>query len=86
MIESFVFFMCFLTSAACAGLLFRGWQRNGTRLLFWSAVCFGGLTLNNLLVFFDLVLLPNMDLRPYRQIASFAAVAVLVWSCIWDTE
>jgi hypothetical protein len=81
-----VFLLCIGTSMICVGLLFRGWRRTGTRLLLWSAVCFVCLAINNLLVFIDAIVLPNMDLRPLRLAASLAAVTVLLWGLIWETE
>lgn len=67
-------------------LLFRGWRRTRNTLLFWSALCFVGLALNNLVVFFDLVLLPTLDLLPLRQAANLAAVLILLWGFIWEAE
>lgn len=55
-----------LTCLACTVLLFRGYARSGLRLLLWSALCFVFLTLNNLLLFFDLQVFIELDLRPYR--------------------
>jgi hypothetical protein len=78
--------LCVLASLTCMALLFRGWGRSGSRLLFWSALCFIGLAINNLLVFTDLVILPQVDLRPYRLLASLAAVAVLIWGFVTETE
>jgi hypothetical protein len=37
-------------------------------------------------VFTDLVILPQVDLRPYRLLASLAAVAVLIWGFVTETE
>lgn len=34
-------------------LLFRAYAANGMRLLLWSALCFVGLSVNNVLLFFD---------------------------------
>jgi hypothetical protein len=52
-----------LLSAACAVLLFRGYTRTGVRLLFWSALCFVALALNNTLLFLDLAVVgPTLDL------------------------
>ncbi len=82
-----VFFLCVITSVVCMALLIRGWRQTGTRLLLWSALCFVGLAINNLLVFVDLVLLPdNIDLLPLRHLASLAAVSVLLWGFIWEAD
>ncbi|HTP84262.1 MAG TPA: DUF5985 family protein [Alphaproteobacteria bacterium] len=82
-----VFLLCIATSVGCMWLLFRGWRRTGTRLLLWSALCFVFLALNNLLVFFDVIILPvEMDLRPLRLAASLVAVALLLWGLLWESD
>lgn len=81
-----VYSLCFLTSAACALLLARSYRRAGARLLFWSALCFLLLAANNLVVIFDLLLLPNADFRLARHLLSLAAVGVLLFGFIWDLE
>ena len=81
-----VFLLCIATSLICMGLLFRGWHRTRTRLLLWSALCFVFLAINNLLVFFDLVLLPDVDLRPLRLAASLTAVTLLLWGLLWESD
>ena len=85
--QPFVFFLCVITSSACMWLLLRGWRRTGTRLLLWSALCFVGLSINNLLVFTDLVILPRtVDLVPWRHVTSLASVSVLIWGFIWEAD
>ena len=81
-----VFLLCIAASMVCVWLLFRGWRRTSTRLLFWSAVCFACLAVNNLLVFIDTILVPDIDLRPLRLAASLVAVTVLLWGLVWETE
>jgi hypothetical protein len=82
-----VFFLCMLTSAACMVLLIRGWRSTRAKLLLWSSLCFVFLALNNLLVFLDIVILPpEPDLLPFRQIASLAAVSVLLYGFIWEAD
>ncbi len=83
-----VFFLCLATSIVCMWLLLRGWRRTRTRLLFWSGLCFVFLAVNNLLVFIDTIVFPGpeIDLRPARLAASLAAVLVLAWGLIWETE
>jgi hypothetical protein len=81
-----VYLLCFATSTACAWLLVAGWRRSRARLLLWSGVCFLLLAANNLLVVIDLVLLPSVDMRVERLVLALAAVAVLLFGCIWDLE
>jgi hypothetical protein len=75
-----------LTSLACMALLFRAYAANGVRLLLWSALCFVCLTANNVLLFFDLVVYPDIDLRIYRLAAAFAGVLCLLYGFIWEAE
>lgn len=75
-----------LTSLTCMLLLFRGFARSGMRLLLWSALCFVGLTTNNLLLFADLALFPELDLRAYRLCAALSGLLCLLYGFIWEAE
>lgn len=75
-----------LTSLACMVLLFRGYAATGVRLLLWSALCFVCLTANNALLFFDLVVFPDIDLRVYRIAAAFAGILFLLYGFLWEAE
>ncbi len=81
-----VYLLCFVTSAACALLLFRSYWRVGARLLLWSAICFLLLAGNNLVVILDLLVLPRWDLQLVRLALSLGAVSVLLFGFIWDVE
>ena len=82
-----VYVLCFLTSSACAWLLGRSYQGNGTRLLLWSSVCFAFLAANNLVLVLDLVVWgEEADLRILRLLLALAAIASLVWGFIWEVE
>ena len=73
------------TCAGCMGLLFRRYAQSGRRLLFWSGWCFLFLTLNNILLFLDLVVL-EMDLRPWRHAAAVPALGVMIYGLLSDAE
>jgi Family of unknown function (DUF5985) len=75
-----------LTSVACMLLLFRAYARTGVRLLLWSALCFVCLAVHNVLLFFDLVVFPDIDLRPYRLAAALLGVLFLLYGFIWEIE
>lgn len=76
-----------LTSIACMVLLFRGYARTGARLLFWSALCFVFLSLNNVLLFFDLIVYPTaVDLRLYRLGAGLVGIACLLYAFLWEAD
>ncbi|WP_457092730.1 DUF5985 family protein [Microvirga sp. P5_D2] len=85
--QTIIYSLCLLTSAGCAFLLVRSYAQSRAKLLLWSALCFVLLAVNNLLVVIDLVILPTtVDLVPFRHLASLAAVSVLLFGFIWETE
>jgi hypothetical protein len=75
-----------VTSFACSVLLFRGYRRRRIRLLMWSALCFAGLTINNVVLFLDLVIFPDIDLRPLRLISALGGMLFLLYAFIGDTD
>lgn len=81
-----VYVLCALTSLACAALLWRAWRRTGARLLFWSALCFVGLGLNNVLLVIDMRMFPEVDLALLRLVPALAGAAALVYGLVWDSE
>lgn len=83
---SVIYVLCALTSIACTVLLWRGYRRSGARLLRWSAFCFAGLSLNNLLLVIDTQVLPQVDLALVRMIPALLGATVLVYGLVWDTE
>jgi hypothetical protein len=82
-----LYLLAALSSIACMALLFRGYARTGARLLVWSALCFVGLSVNNVLLFFDFVVFPTqVDLRPWRLLAALAGLLFLLYAFIWEAE
>ncbi|MBY0308349.1 MAG: hypothetical protein K2Q09_06380 [Phycisphaerales bacterium] len=82
-----VYILCALASLLCAGLLLRGYVRTRSRLLLWSSLCFGGLAVNNVLLVVDKVLTgPEVDLGVYRGGTAVAAVCVMLYGLVFDTE
>jgi len=81
-----IYFLCTLTCLAAFGLLWRSWRASGSRLLFWSALCFAGLSLNNFLLVIDKLVLPAMDLSTWRLTVALLAVLLLLFGLIWEEE
>ena len=76
-----------ITCLACTVLLIRQYRGTRTRLLLWSALCFVCLSVNNVLMFFDLAVYPTtVDLRLYRHIAALAGMLFLLYGFIWEAE
>jgi hypothetical protein len=81
-----VYSLCFATSCLCAYLLARAYVASRARLLFWSAICFGFLAVNSLLVILDIVVFPDVDFGLWRPALARCAVTVLLFGFIWDLE
>ena len=62
----------------------RSYRRQRTRLLMWSALCFVGLAANNILMFIDLVLVPDIDLSIVLSGTALAAVVLLLIGLLWE--
>jgi hypothetical protein len=80
---SAVYLLCFLTSGVCAWLLMRSYLQARGHLLFWSALCFALLALNNLIVILDLLVFDDIDLGTPRLLASLLAIGVLLFGFVW---
>ena len=81
-----VYLLCAAMSLLCAVLLLRGYRQSRARLLFWSAMCFVGLTANNLLLFVDLIVLPTADLSWFRTATALGSLVVLVGGLVWESR
>jgi hypothetical protein len=81
-----VYVLCALTSVLCAGLLLRAYRANRTRLLLWSTLCFIGLGINNILLFVDIVLVPDIDLQIFRTGSALLALVLLTIGLIWESR
>jgi hypothetical protein len=81
-----VYLLGMLTSLACSVLLLRGYGRGRRRLLLWSGLCFFGLAISNLLLWVDLVIVPNDDLYRWRLLVAVVAMGLLLYGLIWDGD
>jgi hypothetical protein len=81
---AFVYLLCLLTSAGCAALLWRTYRRGRAKLLFWASLCFLGLALNNLLLFVDLVIVPDVNLELWRASVALASIGVLLYGLVGE--
>lgn len=85
MLANAIYALCALTSVMCAILLVRGYRESRVRLLFWSAWCFVGLALNNVLLLVDLRVLPDVDLQIWRSVPAVIGTALLVYGLVWES-
>lgn len=81
-----VYLLCALTSVSCAGLLIRNYRRSRVGLLLWTSLCFVGLALNNVLLFVDLIVIPEGDLMLWRSGAAVTGMALMAFGLIWEAK
>lgn len=84
--EPSVYILATTISLGCAFLLLRGFTRVKKRLLFWSGLCFLGLSISNLFVFLDLVVYPEIDLYRWRLGTAAISMLLLLYGLIWESE
>jgi hypothetical protein len=77
-----VYALCAVTSLVCALLLARAFAASRVRLLLWCAVCFTGLALNNVVLFVDKVVAPDLDLSVWRGLPAALGVMALVYGLV----
>jgi heme/copper-type cytochrome/quinol oxidase subunit 4 len=85
-LKMILFALAVVSSFACMVLLFRGYLQKRVRLLMWGALCFVGLTINNIMMFTDLIIFPQGDLRLFRLIPALAGAACMVYALIWEPD
>lgn len=73
-----------LTALLCGVLLWRGYRAGRQRLLMWSALCFIGLALSNVLLVLDIV--GNTDLHVARLAVAAVASSLMLLGLVWETE
>ena len=81
-----VYTLCAAASVLCAFLVARRFFAARSRLLLMVALGFVALALNNILLVTDMLVLRHVDLWPARQLSAAAAVAVLTYGFIWESD
>jgi uncharacterized protein DUF5985 len=83
---SLVYGLCALTALLCTTMLLVAFRRTGHRLLLWSGLCFAGLTLNNVLLIVDKLVLPDADLSLVRSATALGAMLLLVYGLVLKVD
>lgn len=81
-----IYALCALVALTCALLLFRSYRRGGGRLIFWSALCFVGLTSSNVFLVLDRLVFPVVDLSTARLASAFVGLLLLLFGLIWEGD
>jgi hydrogenase/urease accessory protein HupE len=81
-----VYALCAVAALLCAVLLLHAYVKGGHRLLFWSGLCFVGLTINNTFLVIDKIILPGTDLSTIRTSFALIGMLVLLYGLVWEQE
>lgn len=85
-LAAIIYLLCALTAAGCSTLLYKAYRASHAPLLLWSALCFAGLTLSNLIVVVDNVLLPMSDFAAWRVGIGVLSIGVLLYGLIVESR
>jgi len=75
-----------LTVGLCAVLLLRAYRDVRKRLLFWSGLCFAGLTVANALLVIDFAYVPDVSLYRWRLVTAAISMLLLVYGLIFESD
>jgi Family of unknown function (DUF5985) len=81
-----IYILCAATCLLCAVMLFRGYASSRVRLLFWSGLCFTFLIVDNLMLYVDRIVFPDIDLSLWRTLPGLVATALLLIGLIWEAD
>jgi hypothetical protein len=85
-VSAVIYGLCALTALLCAVLLLRAYASTRSRLLFWSGLCFAGLTASNVLLVLDRIVLPLVDLTILRLLVGLVALLLLVYGLVMGDD
>jgi hypothetical protein len=83
-VEGAVYVLCATAALTCAALLLRGYRRSRVRLLLWSGACFLALTVENVVLFLDKVVVTDVDLSGAWLGAALVGASALVFGLVWE--
>ena len=86
MIVATIYSLWAMTALWWTYLLLNAYAKSGYRLLLWSGLCFAGLTINNLLLVIDKLVIPDGDLSLWRTASALGAMMILLYGLVWDSE
>ena len=84
--DAALYILTIITTLVCSILLLRAYIRVRNRLLLWSGLCFVGLTIDNVLVFADIIMFPALDLYTYRLASAAISISLLLFGLVWERQ
>lgn len=68
-----------VTAVICAVVVLLSWRRTRAPILFWTGISFVLLSINNVILLLDRVILLDVNFWPWRQVPTVFAVLVLLY-------
>jgi hypothetical protein len=84
--SGFIYLLSAATCLLCAFLLLRTFFQRHNRLLLWSGLCFVGLMLENVMMYVDVVVVPDVDLAVWRKLPGIIALSLLLFGLVWESK
>lgn len=84
--EGAIYLLCAATALACCLLLLRGYWRSGVRLLLWCGLFFLAMSVENVMLFFDLIVFPEVPLAATHITAGMIGVLLLLYGLICEVK
>ncbi len=81
-----IYTLCTITALFCAWLLLRSYRKHKHRLLLWSALCFCGFFISNVLLVADQLIFTTIDLSIWRLSVGLISLLLLLYGLIWEDE
>jgi hypothetical protein len=81
-----IYGLCTILSLAIAVMLWRQHRRSPSRMIYWTALCFTGLALSNLVLVVDKLVFPDLDLRVLRHSISLLSIGLLLFGLVYEDE
>jgi hypothetical protein len=82
---AYVYALCALLSMGCTWMLLKQYRRSRVAIVLWTLIGFFGVSLNNILLFIDLMIGPAYDLTMIRLFVSFFGLGISVSGLLWDS-
>lgn len=67
-------------------LLLRNFRRTKVQLLLWCGLFFLALSVENAILFVDLILVPHVNLEPLRLSIALLGMALFLYALIWKVN
>ena len=81
-----VYILCAVTSSLCFVLLARAYLQTRRGFQFWSALGFLGLALNNIVLVYDAIVVPHIDLAILRNIPTVLGLGCILYGFTQESE